>query len=166
MSEIGCSIECCEKCTFISRRRNFFCFLGYISEHHRRDGFTQYHACCTDERIFAFCCVWSSIGLFIGDKDIEIHMCIDRNPFPWIECQIITVPFEIFRSIKILFTVKVYNNTCSIYAFADIFDVEDEILIERYSLVSIFRKNKVKTWWYNIGFAFWYFSKIEIKSTL
>ena len=74
----------------------FFRFLGYSSENHGVDVSLEQHASSALKSIGTVGFVCSSIRLFISDDDLEVELFIYRNPLAWIECQIVSVPFEAF----------------------------------------------------------------------
>jgi hypothetical protein len=101
--------------------------------------------------------------LLVGDRNFEINGCIDGEPIFGIKRQIISISFEIFRSIEILVSVKIDNDTIFVYSFADILDIKDKILIQGDSLTRVFGIDQINAWQNNIRFAFGHFCKIEIK---
>ncbi|MEI7557612.1 MAG: hypothetical protein WCJ45_01910 [bacterium] len=67
--------------------------------------------------------------MFVIHGNLEIHFGIYRYPFGRREGKIISIPFETIGTIEILIIIEIYSDTIFVDSFADILDVEDEILI-------------------------------------
>ena len=137
--------------------------LYYLSKHHWCSIFIKHYSRGCLETIGTLCFICSSVGLFNATANTEIYTCIERNPFAGIEGQIISISFEVVRSIKVLFPIKTDYDTIFIDSFANIFDIKHKILIQGYLLLGIFWINKIYTWRYDIRFTLGYLSKIERK---
>lgn len=104
--------------------------------------------------------------MLVAYGDLEFHLSIHRNPFCWRECQIIAVPFETFGSIEILLIIEIYHDAVLVDSFADILDIEDEILVQTYPFLGIFRIDEVDARRDDVRFAFGYLHEIQCEGLI
>ena len=165
IAHFGFAVEISKQFAFIHGCGYLVGFLDYSPEYHRIDIFVERHSCSGAEGIRAFRLVRSSVQLLVGDQDLEEDGAVDRQPVVGIERQIIPVPFEILGSVEILFPIEIYNDTILIHSFADVLDVEDEILIQCRSLCAILGIDEIDIGRHDIGFAFRHLCEIEIEAS-